>query len=365
MTERAHHRLRALVEVESPTGHRAGIAACFDLIEGWVAPALGHGERREIDGVEHLYWPAAGTPTVLVLAHIDTVHPLGTIVDRPYAEADGRVTGPGSFDMKAGLVAAIEAIELLADASHVSLLVTGDEERGSLTSRALIEEAAAGMSAVLVPEPSLDGALKTARRGGSIYRIEFTGVAAHAGLEPELGANALIELSRQVLAVEVAADARAGTTVTPTVARAGTTTNTVPDEAELHLDVRAWTMHELERVDRHVAALASVDPRVTLLVHGGINRPPLEEKVTRDLFALAQHVAEVEGLAPLESAAAGGASDGNFTGAVGVPTLDGLGPLGGGAHAPHEWTDLASMDERTLLIAGLMRALAPRDRRPA
>ncbi|QHC61195.1 M20/M25/M40 family metallo-hydrolase [Rathayibacter sp. VKM Ac-2760] len=358
--ETGRRRLRTLVETESPTGHREGIATCLDLIDSWASPALGRlGERRTVDGVDHLYWPAAGTPTVLLLAHVDTVWPINTIAERPYLEQAGRAIGPGTFDMKAGIVAAIGALEQLADTGHVSLLVTSDEEKGSLTSRALVEEAAGLVDAVLVPEPSLDGALKIARRGGSIYRIVFEGVAAHAGLEPELGANALIELAHQVLAVGRAADAGCGTTVSATVARAGTVVNTVPADAELHLDVRAWTTSELERVHRQLSALDAVDPRVTVTVHGGINRPPLEQERALGLLGLAKRVAEREGLPPVEGVPVGGASDGNFTGALGIATLDGLGPLGAGAHAPHEWVDLASMHERTQLLAGLLRELAP------
>lgn len=357
--QRSADRLRQLVETESPTGHDAGIRDCLDLIDDWASPAMGtRGQRRIVDGVEHLYWPAREPDGVLLLGHIDTVWPLGTLDDWAYTEHDGRMTGPGVFDMKSGLVAAVDALELLCDTDRVAFLVTADEEQGSKTSRNLVEEAARAVRAVLVIEPSLDGALKVARRGGSIYRIAFEGIAAHAGLEPELGANALIEASHQVLAVGLIANDAVGTTVTPTVTRAGSTVNTVPANAEVHLDVRAWSVDELERVNCRLAALTTVDPRVTMTVHGGINRPPLEESAALGLFALAQEVAAEVGLPPLTCASVGGASDGNFTAALGIPTLDGLGPLGAGAHARGEWVDLASMDERAVLIAGLVRRIA-------
>ncbi|MDO8187561.1 M20/M25/M40 family metallo-hydrolase [Conexibacter sp. JD483] len=357
-------RLRALVEHETPTGDRARIAAAFQTLREWVEPALGRpGELVTVDGVDHLLFAPAAEPYVLLLGHVDTVWPLGTLADWPFTlDADGIARGPGIFDMKAGLVAAAGALATASDPSRVALLVSGDEEIGSLTSRALIEQLAARAEAVLVLEPSERGALKLARCGASIYRVRFEGRAAHAGLEPERGANALTELSRQVLASGEIADAAAGTTVTPTVASAGTVTNTVPAQAELMVDVRARTLAELERVDRWFAALAATDPQVTIAVEGGINRPPLEQESSRELFALAQEAARDAGLAALDGVAVGGASDGNFTAALGVPTLDGLGPLGGGAHARSEWVSLDAVVERSRLIAGIIDAIAARRR---
>lgn len=361
-TRIADERLRRLVEAESPTRHREGIADCLRIIDGWATPLLGRpGEIRSIDGVDHLYWPARADGGVLLLGHTDTVWPLGTIERIPYAVHEGRATGPGTFDMKAGLVAMIGALERLARAGvpldDVSLLVTSDEETGSLTSRPLIEEAALRSAAVLIAEPSLAGAVKVARRGAGIYRIEALGRAAHAGLEPELGANALIEISHQVLRLVGAADPALGTTVTPTVSRSGTTVNTVPEQAEVHLDVRAWSLDELERVDRFLNGLVPVDPGVSLVVSGGINRPPLQRDLAQGLYESARSAAESLGQPALECSEVGGGSDGNFTAALGIPTLDGLGPLGDGAHAPHEWVDLASIAERSRLIARLIERL--------
>lgn len=362
--ELAAERLRALVEQETPTGDRARIASAFAALESWAAPALGRsGELVTVDGVDHLLFAAAAEPFVLLLGHVDTVWPLGTLDGWPFTlDADGVARGPGIFDMKGGLVAAIGALDQVADPSRVALLVSGDEEIGSPTSRALVEQVAARAEAVLVLEPSERGALKVARCGASIYRVRFEGRAAHAGLEPERGANALVELSRQVLAMARVADAAAGTTVTPTVAAAGTVTNTVPAQAELMVDVRARTLVELERVDRWFAELTAADPEVTIAVEGGINRPPLQREQSRELFALAQRAARDAGLGTLEAVSVGGASDGNFTAALGVPTLDGLGPLGGGAHARDEWVSLDAVVERSRLIAGIIDAIAARRR---
>lgn len=355
-------RLRLLVETESPTGYARGIAQCHQLLDAWVAPLLGReAERRIIGGVEHLYWPSRRRDGVLLLGHTDTVWPLGTLDRIPYAVRDGRATGPGTFDMKAGLVAVVGALESLAEGGvgldGISLLVTADEETGSLTSRPLIEEAALDAAAVLIAEPSLAGAAKVARRGAGIYRLEAIGKAAHAGLEPELGANALIEISRQILRMIAAADPGLGTTVTPSVSRSGSTVNTVPDTAEVHVDVRAWTLGELERVDRVMRALCPADAEVSLVLSGGINRPPLQRDRAQALYERARSVAASLGLPPLECAEVGGGSDGNFTAALGIPTLDGLGPLGDGAHANHEWVELASIVERSRLIAGLVEVL--------
>ncbi|MDW5595015.1 M20/M25/M40 family metallo-hydrolase [Conexibacter stalactiti] len=362
--ERAAARLRTLTEAETPTGDRERLAVAFAALREWVEPALGRpGELVTVDGVDHLLFAAAAAPSVLLLGHADTVWPAGTLAGWPFAiDADGIARGPGVFDMKAGLVAAVGALETIADPARVALLVTGDEEIGSPTSRALVERVAGSAEAVLVLEPSQDGALKTARCGASIYRMVFTGRAAHAGLEPERGISALAELAHQVLAVGAVADPSAGTTVTPTLAAAGTTINSVPAHAELSFDVRARTLAELERVDRWFGAVAAADPRVTIAVEGGVNRPPLEAEQARPLLELAREVARRDGLGELEAVAVGGASDGNFTAALGVPTLDGLGPLGGGAHARSEWVALDAVVERSRLIAGIIDAIAARRR---
>lgn len=352
-------RLRTLTEAESPSGDRERIRVALDLLDDWGSDALGRrGRLVTVDGVDHLLWPATERPSVLVLGHVDTVWPAGTLASWPCTVEGGTFRGPGAFDMKAGLVVGLAAIERADLPAHVAMLVTSDEEVGSTTSRALIERVAGTASAALVVEPSLDGALKTSRLGTSLYRLVFDGVEAHAGLDPARGANALVELAHQVLSLRAVADSAAGTLVTPTVASAGTTANTVPGRAELRIDVRARSLGELARVDDCLAALRPVDPRVTVTVEGGVNRPPLEEHHSRQLFALARDVAATEGLDAPAAASAGGASDGNFTAALGIPTLDGLGPAGGGAHARTEWVSLDSMHDRAALIAGIIDAVA-------
>ena len=350
-------RLERLVSIETPSADSARLLACYEPLRDWGTEALGrepHTVTR--DGVPHLYWPAE-EPSVLLLMHADTVFAAGTTDTRPFKIDRGRAYGPGVFDMKSGIVLALEAIEHVEHPERISMVVTGDEEVGSITSRPLIEEAAANAHATLVPEPSLDGALKTERKGGGIYQVRFEGREAHAGLEPELGHNALVELAHVVTHLCELADPDRGTTVTPTTARAGTTTNTVPGHAQVGIDVRARSLAELQRVDRALRAMPRRDDRVRIRLDGGINRPPLEESASEKLFALARESATAAGLPAVEHRSVGGASDGNFTAALGVPTLDGLGAVGHGAHTPDEWIDVASLPDRARLIAAILAHL--------
>lgn len=361
--DRTLARLAELVGIETPSGHAPGLDACYDLLTAWAPAALGTPRCPVHDGVPHLYWrrePSGPAPSgVLLLCHADTVWPLGTLGTWPFRQDGDRLTGPGVFDMKAGLVIALDALDLAQHIGHVSVLVTGDEEVGSLTSRPLIEEAAREHAAVLVLEPSDGDAVKTARKGAGFFRLSVKGRSAHAGLEPETGVNALVELGHQILAVNELGDPRAGTTVTPTVARAGTTTNSVPESAQLDIDVRSWTQDELDRVEGELRALTARLPEARLDVTGGINRPPLERAMSAALLTKAQEAAHVKGLDAPGEAAVGGASDGNLTAAAGTPTLDGLGARGGGAHARHEWVETRSLAQRALLLAGLIDALRP------
>lgn len=354
MSARDVDRLDQLVSIETPTGDTAGLAAAQALVRSWLAPLMGGGELETVAGVTHLRWTGGEDPSVLLIGHLDTVFPAGTLAERPFRVDGDRATGPGVFDMKAGVVILAAALERVAHPERVAVLLTSDEEVGSITSRALIEREAARVGTVLVLEPSLDGALKIARRGGSIYRIGFSGRAAHAGLEPWKGRSALAELAHHVLALPDLADDDRGTTVSPTVAQAGTATNVIPEHAELRVDVRAWTLDELERVDGRMQSLGAHTPDVRVDVDGGINRPPMEETVSAELLACARRVAGRLGHPKVEAVSAGGASDGNFTAAVGARTLDGLGPRGAGAHADHEWVSLSSMHERVELLAGML-----------
>ena len=350
-------RLERLVSLETPSADSARLLACYEPLREWGTAALGREPQTvTCDGVPHLHWPA-DEPSVLLLTHADTVFAAGTTDTRPFEIDRGRAYGPGVFDMKSGIVLALEAIEQVEHPERISMVVTGDEEVGSPTSRPLIEKAATNARATLVPEPSLDGALKTERKGGGIYQVHFEGREAHAGLEPELGHNALVELAHVVTHVCELADLDRGTTVTPTTARAGTTTNTVPGHAQVGIDVRARSMAELQRVDDALRAIPSRDERVRMRLDGGINRPPLEESASNALFALARDAAATAGLPAVEGCSVGGASDGNFTAALGVPTLDGLGAVGHGAHTPDEWIDVASLPDRARLIAAVLSRL--------
>ncbi|MDQ0727326.1 M20 family metallopeptidase [Microbacterium sp. W4I20] len=355
--DRVVERLAELVDIETPTGDADGLAAAQRLIRSWLHPLIGEPEVEVVDGIEHLLWPGGDAPSVLLLGHVDTVFPKGTILERPFRLEGDDATGPGVFDMKAGIVIVAEALEQVARRGAVSVLLTSDEETGSLTSRGLIEREAARAGTVLVLEPSLDGALKIARRGGSIYRVDLTGRAAHAGLEPWKGRSALTELAHHVLALPRLADDERGTTVSPTVAQAGTATNVIPERAELRIDVRAWTLDELERVDTEMHRLEAHTDGVSVAVSGGINRPPMEETVSAELLDCARRVAARLQHPEIEAVSAGGASDGNFTAAVGARTLDGLGPRGAGAHADHEWVSIGSMMERIELLVGMLDEL--------
>ena len=252
----------------------------------------------------------------------------------------------------------MHAVASLADRRGVELLFTCDEEVGSLTSRQLIEERAMACGRVLVLEPAADGgALKIGRKGVGMYDVEITGRAAHAGLEPEKGVNALVEAAHQVLALTTIARAELGTTVTPTVARAGTAENVVPAAALIRVDVRVTSLDEAQRVDKEIGALTPVDAQATISVSGGVNRPPMPVEASIELFATAQRAAAEVGIGPVDGVSVGGGSDGNFTAALGIPTLDGLGVVGGGAHADHEWVDVASLPERAALLGAVLAAL--------
>jgi glutamate carboxypeptidase len=348
--------LAELVSCESPSAETAALARCAALLDDMGTEAFGRpAERLTAGGRPHLLWPAATPRHVLILGHFDTVWPLGTLADWPYTVTDGVASGPGVFDMKAGIIQALAAIMLLDRKDSVSLLLTSDEEVGSPSSRILIEDQARGAEAVLVCEPSADGgAVKIARKGVGGYQISIGGRAAHAGLEPQLGVNAGLELAHQVLALAGLADPGAGTTVTPTTLTAGTTMNTVPEAASVTVDVRAWTGAELERVDREIRLAAPRLAEAAVTVTGGINRYPLEPAAALRLFELARGAASDIGLEPPEGVRSGGGSDGNLTAAIGVPTLDGLGAVGGRPHARSEHTDVRLMPDRAALLAALI-----------
>ncbi|MFB7452097.1 M20 family metallopeptidase [Streptomyces sp. NPDC056194] len=346
--------LRTLVEIESPSRDLDAIGASAAAVATVIEKRLG-GQATLIDSAAgpHVHWSGGGSPRVLVLGHHDTVFPLGTLERRPFRVEGGRAFGPGVFDMLGGLVQAVHGLAALDDLSGVEILVTADEEVGSAASRALIEERARACGHVLVFEGAAEGGgLKTARKGCGSFDVHITGRASHAGLEPEAGVNALVEAAHQVLAIQALSRPDLGTTVSPTVASAGTSDNVIPAQATVWVDVRVESAEEKERVE---AAFAGLTPRLegaTITVHGGVNRPPLPESASRTLFATAREL-----LPGIEGVAVGGGSDGNFTGALGIPTLDGLGAVGGGAHADHEFLLVDSMAERANLVTGLVGAI--------
>lgn len=351
-----------LVSAESPSDDADALAAAVDLLVQRADDLLGvPAVRLGTTAAPALTWSLPGvrcdSRPVVLLAHLDTVWATGTLARWPFAVEGDRATGPGAFDMKAGLVQGLFALAALAefdaDRPPVVLVVTTDEEIGSPVGRQIVEDAARNAAAVLVLEPSVDGRLKVARKGVSNYELHMTGRSAHAGLEPELGVNALLAAAQLTLAVADLAAPDVGTTVTPTLASAGTTRNTVPAAATVAFDVRATTVAEQQRVDTAIRALQP-DLGATLTVDGGPNRPPMEEQSAAPLLPLVQRAAERCGLPPLGTAKVGGGSDGNFTAAMGVPTLDGLGAVGAGAHAEGEHVVVSAMPERAALVAELI-----------
>jgi glutamate carboxypeptidase len=352
--------LARLVAAESPSEHLDAVRDCVDVAGAMLERELGVApERVEAAGRIHLRLHLEGradVAPVALLGHLDTVWPLGTTERWPFTVEGRTASGPGVFDMKAGVVQGLHALAALGDDRDVPIevLLTTDEELGSPTSRELVEGTAARAQAVLVLEPSAEGALKLARKGVSRYRVTVTGRAAHTGLDPEHGVNALEELAHQVLALRSLSDAGVGTTVIPTVATAGTAPNVVPAEAHLEVDVRAATTDELRRVDDGVRALSPHVDGCLVDITGGINRPPFEREASEGLYARVASLCERLGIEVPDGVAVGGGSDGNFTAAVGTPTLDGLGAVGGGAHAEGEWIALDAMPERAALVVALV-----------
>ena len=352
--------LSVLVEAESPSRDVDRLTVHARLVSGMMVRLLGFAPDLVASPVgPHIHWRGGGEPRVLILGHHDTVHPAGTLAARPFSVTGGIAAGPGVFDMKAGIVQALHAVAALADRSGVEILLSSDEEIGSRESRALIEERALACGAVLVLEPSADGgALKTGRKGTGTFEVRVRGRASHAGLEPEKGINSLVELANLIPQIVAIADPSRGTTVTPTVASAGTADNVVPENASCFVDVRVAVPEEKPRVEAAMAALRGSVPGTEVEVLGGIGRPPMHESAAAVLMGIAAQVAAEAGIENLDGVVVGGGSDGNFTAAVGVQTLDGLGAVGGGAHSADEHVVVAEMPHRAALIAGLCQRLS-------
>jgi glutamate carboxypeptidase len=351
--------LERLVSTESPSTDREALLRCAevtaDIGEKWIGvrPAVVMSE-----GHPNLVWRFGERSDVLLLGHFDTVWPLHTIDRWPFSVDGDRATGPGVFDMKAGIVQMFVALSQMRSLDGISILLTSDEEIGSAASRALIERMASETKAVLVLEASLGGALKTVRKGASYYETGFHGRAAHAGLDPESGINAILAMAEWVLAASALAAPEFGTTVSVTLAGGGSAQNTIPMHATATVDVRVRTAAEQDRVDSAIRAIPVSVEGIRIVVDGGPNRPPLEAVRSERLFARAQEAATILGLEPVRGASVGGCSDGNLTAGIGIDTLDGLGAVGEHAHAEGEWASVHHIIDRAFLVRGILDRLA-------
>ena len=351
--------LERFVNIESPSLEHECLARSAQFLADLMTRVLGSPPVLVAsDRGPHVHWKGSDDTKVLIVGHHDTVFPLGTVARRPFTREGNIGRGPGIFDMKAGIIQAIYGVAAVKEWYHTEILITADEEVGSHASRALLEERARATGAVLVLEPSADGgALKIARKGTGTFNVTITGRASHAGLEPEKGINALVELAAQVPRIVAIARPDVGTTVTPTVAKAGTADNVVPDSATIAVDVRCVIPEEKDRLEAEMSRLTATLAGARVEVSGGMNRPPMHESMTKELFAIAEKVADDYGISGLRGVAVGGGSDGNLTAAVGVRTLDGLGAVGAGAHAETEHVQLDAMPERAALVAGLVQTI--------
>ena len=353
--------INELVAIETPSHYLEGSLRIVKLLASKFREVADSVEIERADGAGSHIIARAGidldTSPTLILGHTDTVHPLGTIDRNPIRIEDSRLFGPGVFDMKGNIPLVLEALRYLSAVKierPITVLLSCDEETGSATGRDLVEREAARSARCLVLEPSAAGAVKTSRKGTGVYCLEATGVPAHAGLEPERGANAVAELARQVDSIHAVADRNVGTTVNVTTFSGGTTTNVIPAFAACEIDVRFSNAAEGDRVEAELAALSAKDPRVKLELKGRINRPPLEE--TDDVMALYERArAAALGLGfALDHTQVGGASDGNFVAALGIPVLDGLGITGDGAHTLDEYIEIEDIPRRAALLTKLL-----------
>lgn len=357
--------LRLLVEQESPSEDRLAVNAVTSLVEHWAREQAARVKRHrqsEFGDVLELHFglPRSSQKPVLLLGHLDTVWPIGTLAKMPWRESEGRYWGPGVLDMKAGVVMALTALSTLRKlklARPVTLLLNSEEEVGSPVSREITERLALESSAVLVLEPAQGLAYKTARKGVGHYFVQITGVGAHSGVDFERGHSAVLELAKQVQTISNFTNLARKLTVNCGVIAGGTRSNVVASEAHIEVDVRIAKASDAAHVGKLFRSLKVSDPKCKLTITGSINRPPMERKAgTIALFKKARSIAAELGF-PLEEAATGGGSDGNFTAALGVPTLDGMGAVGEGAHATHESVIIEHLVPRTALLAAMIASI--------
>jgi len=361
--------IRQLVEIESPSDNKPAVDRMGALLAGRFEGLGGHSKfHRTQDFGDHLQVDFAtersGKP-VLLLGHLDTVYPLGTLADMPCRLADGRLQGPGALDMKSGIALMLHAIDGLRTwhgdslPRPVTVLLVSDEEVGSNSSRRITESLARRSEAVLVLEPSygMKGAVKTARKGVGEYTLKVAGKAAHSGLDFEKGESAIIELAKQITAISKLVDLRRGLTLNVGLVFGGTRTNVIPALATASLDVRVARMKDAAGIDRRLRALKPFNRKCKLEIRGGVNRPPMER--TSGVAALYEQAVEIAKQLgwKLEEASVGGGSDGNFTASLGIPTLDGLGGVGEGAHATHESILISELPRRAALLAELIESV--------
>jgi glutamate carboxypeptidase len=361
--------IRQLVETESPSDNKDAVDRLGTLLAGRFEGLGGHAKFHRVQNFgDHLQVDFAGArdgKPVLLLGHLDTVYPMGTLATMPCRVAEGRLWGPGAFDMKSGIAFMLHAIEALR-AWHqdklprpVTILLVSDEEVGSDTSRLITENLAKKSAAVLVVEPShgAKGAVKTARKGIGEYVLKVTGKAAHSGLDFEKGQSAILELARQIITVSKLVDLKRGLTLNVGTVQGGTRVNVIPAEASAVLDVRVARKQDAAGIDRKLRSLKPFNRKCNLEITGGMNRPPMERTSTvAALYKKAVEIAKQLGW-KLEEAAVGGGSDGNFTAGLGIPTLDGLGGVGEGAHAIHESILISELPRRAALLAELIASI--------
>ncbi|MCX6425408.1 MAG: M20/M25/M40 family metallo-hydrolase [Actinobacteria bacterium] len=357
MSSQLLEQLERLVRCQSPTSDLSACQAVIKLAAEIAGEVLTKPAQIRENENRPVFWWGDENPEIVLLTHLDTVWPIDSFA--PIWEfKDNRITGPGVFDMKAGFIQALYALRGVS--GSVALIATTDEESGSHSSKKLIEDLSRNARAVLVFEASMDGAVKIGRKGSADFKVTVNGRAAHAGLEPEKGINASTELSQLVLQIAKLENPEFGTTVVPTTMSSGSTTNTVPALASVDIDVRSYKAAELNRISAELKALVPQNSEAKITVTGQINRPPLELTSTQSLFERAKEVNAGLGRPPLVGVSVGGVSDGNFAAAVGAPTLDGLGAIGGGAHAQGEWVKADSIDSQITFINALITDLLER-----